>query len=165
MAAPMACEVMAAQSLEGNLSRLADALKDNYIMLSISVGVAVAGFFCVWFLVGNVLSAFRAYKHINGTAEPALKANSMADGYDALAELDTAAPSSDYDKYAPRKRPEEPTPPPTEREQVNKTLSDLKAKYAVYNKEVTAYERNVRNREGTDDVMDERILSAKEDKY
>lgn len=171
-AAGPTCEVKLSNSFDYQVGIVSDTLRENYLMVALAFGVLLLGAYLMWLLAGNVVSTIRTYRRFTrqpveelsfGRSADAPETAAIAD-YSSLGDL-LSTDNDQGDDYAPAPLSADELlggDLSSEREAVRKRIDEVKGLYADYNKQITAYSRDVLKKEPRH-LMDERILAREYD--
>lgn len=146
----MSCEppsIQSAGKME-TIAKINSSLRSNFGYVSLAL------FFVVVAVVGVTVLVMRCVE-------------TVSDYYKFVVRTKDAVQHATGDDEVYQEDMRDEAPPPADREEYSKIqskLEQIKSDYAAYNKEFGRYVRNQRDR-NPDDLMDERILSRKEDEY
>lgn len=147
--ASMVCQATVFDPLSAATSAIGEALRDNFLVLGLCAVVLGLAAFALAGVAINAIDAVRNYYTYVVKPSPA-----------------STAASADDEKYGRREGGAAAAADAEESEyrRVQDRLARVKRLYGAYNREITRYARDVKDRE-PDDVMDERILDAADDNW
>ena len=165
-----ACDIALKGTYEGKLGIIAQTLGENYFMIALALLVLAVAAFLIWLLVGNAMGIVSNYKRFTKRVDSTVEVNIIKDKSDDVIAMQLSnilsednGTSDDYQPHAATDDVMLMDSPP-EGANIQKKIDEIKNIYSSYNKEITDYSRNVRNKEPTD-IMDERIISKDQDMY
>jgi hypothetical protein len=162
------CDVFVGKSSDGNLSLISRVLWRNIGVLVLAVALVLFGGVLVFQWVRSIRQSIAVHQQLVKPMESPIKISAVKDAGSELLGDDISNLLSGYankDDYMPIPVKEKQLLDdlPSERDAVKRRINELKTVYSDYNKEVTAYSRDVLKKEPGNDIVDERILTKAAD--